>query len=253
MRFIDRTGEINYNTFGSKMEVIKCNGAKDIDIYFEEYDYIARNKQYNKFKNGTIKCPYETRTFNKGYIGEGKYSTKKDGKETREYRIWHDMLRRCYDEDYHKRQPTYKDCEVCKEWLCFQNFAKWYEENYYEINGEKMQLDKDILHKGNKIYSPETCIFVPARINSLFTKRNASRGKNPIGVYWSSHFQKYVSSINCEGVQITLGYFNNVEEAFKIYKLEKEKEIKRIADKYKFYIPNNLYKAMYEYKVEISD
>ena len=60
--------------------------------------------------------------------------------------------------------------------------GKWIENNYYEIEGETMCLDKDILCKGNKIYSRDTCVFVPQRINSLFTKCDNARGDNPIGV-----------------------------------------------------------------------
>ena len=86
------------------------------------------------------------------------------------------MLRRCYDEKLHKKYPTYIDCKVCEEWLNFQNFAKWYYNNYYEIENEKICLDKDILHKGNKIYSPDNCVFVPNNINVLFVKSDKSRG-----------------------------------------------------------------------------
>ena len=65
------------------------------------------------------------------------------------------------------------DCSVYEGWHNFQNFAKWYEDNYYEIEEEQMHLDKDILVKGNKVYSPDTCVFVPETINGLFVKSNA--------------------------------------------------------------------------------
>lgn len=80
------------------------------------------------------------------------------------------MLERCYSARYQERKPTYKGCSVCDEWLNYQNFAKWYDDNYYEIKGEIMCLDKDILVKGNKIYSPENCVFVPNYINVLFAR-----------------------------------------------------------------------------------
>ena len=82
------------------------------------------------------------------------------------------MLGRCYNEYNLKRRPTYKGCEVCDEWLNFQNFAEWFDNNYYTIDNEAVCLDKDILIKGNKTYSPEACVFVPITINSLFTKIN---------------------------------------------------------------------------------
>ena len=185
---IDRTGERGINTFGSEMIIVGYRMNRDIDVYFPEYDWIAKNREYKNFKNDKIKCPYERRVFGVGYIGEGKYKTTENGKNTRIYSTWHDMLRRCYSEKVHERNPTYIDCEVCEEWYDFQAFAEWYEKNYYEIEGEIMHLDKDILHKGNKIYSKETCIFVPEKINILFVKNNKNRGDCPIGI---SLFKKW--------------------------------------------------------------
>ena len=118
---LDRTGEENINNFGSKMIITGYRTNRDIDVYFPEYDWTIKNVQYNNFKKGQIKCPYERRTYGKGYLGEGSYKAKENGKTTRVYKSWKSMLQRCYDSKYHERQPTYIDCEVCNEWLCFQN------------------------------------------------------------------------------------------------------------------------------------
>ena len=249
---IDRTGEISYNNFGSKMEIIRYNRNDDIDIYFEEYDWVFKNATYQCFKQGSIVCPYERRTYGVGYIGEGIYKTRENSKKTKTYIIWSGILKRCYSIE--GKNVTYKNCEVCEEWHNFQNFAKWYEENYYECNKEKMHLDKDILYKGNKIYSPKTCIFVPQRINNLFTKRQNDRGSNKIGVTW--HKRDKVYEVNCNnynGKHKYLGRFKTEEEAYQSYKIYKEKVIKQVADEYKPYIPRELYDAMYRYKVEITD
>ena len=167
---IDRTGEIGINTFGSKMIIVEYRGAKDIDVYFPEYDWIAKGVQYNNFKNGKIKCPYEKRYYGVGYIGEGKYKVWENGKNTKCYKTWHNMLNTCYDEKFHEKYPTYIGCEVDKNWHNFQNFAEWYYNNYYEIEGGKMCLDKDILYKHNKVYPSKTCIFLAQTINSIFVK-----------------------------------------------------------------------------------
>lgn len=162
------------------------------------------------------------------------------------------MLKRCYDKNWKQKHPTYKDCTVCDEWHNFQNFAQWYEENYYEIPGEIMQLDKDILIKGNKVYSPDTCCFVPGDINSLFIKSDEIRGNLPIGV--TKEKDKYMAQCqNTLGYKRRIGLFNTPEEAFDAYKKRKEKIIKEIANKYKEYIPDKLYKAMYNYEVEWED
>ena len=169
------------------------------------------------------------------------------------------MLKRCYDEEYLKKYLTYKGCEVAKNLLNFQNFGDWYEDNYYKIPSEKMHLDKDILVKGNKIYSAENCIFVPERINTLFTKCDKVRGECPIGVSYSKQDKKFQTYCRVydfkenKGKQIHLGYYETLEQAFEIYKQFKEQYIKQVADEYKDKIPQKLYDAMYNYEVEITD
>lgn len=250
----DRTGEINYNKHGSKMIVYKYITNENIDVYFPEYNWVAKHVQYNTFKRGYVKCPYEKSVHGVGYIGEGKYKVSENGKETEIYRIWRGVLCRCYVSRIHEKHPTYKDCEMCEEWHNFQNFAEWYEENYYEIEGEKMCLDKDILFKGNKLYSPNTCVFVPHNVNSLFTKGDSVRGELPIGVAIDKRQNKYQAQCrNQYNKRKWLGYYSTPEEAFQVYKNFKENLIKQVADKYKSYIPEKLYNAMYKYEVEIDD
>ena len=257
MKKIDRTGEVSVNNFGSKIIIKEYRKATDIDIYFPEYDFSFEHATYNSFKKGLIKCPYEPRIFGVGYLGEGKYKTRENGKQTDEYRIWYNMLMRCYDPKIYEKYPTYKGCAVEEYLLNFQHMGEWIEENYYEVPGERMHLDKDILHKGNKIYSRETCIFVPERINTLFVKCNKSRGKDPIGVSPrpSGNYLAYCN--NGYGKQIPLGTYATKEEAFKVYKERKEKIIKETIDLYEGIIAEPYYsrlkKAMYNYKVEITD
>ena len=257
---IDRTGEERLNNFGSKMVITRYKNKRDIDIYFPEYDWTAKNVNYDNFKKGKIKCPYEPRVYGVGYIGEGKYKTHdENGKLTNTYKAWHDMLKRCYDSKLHEKYPTYIDCEVDKKWLDYQNFAKWYENNYYEIEGQKMTLDKDILCKGNKIYSPKNCIFVPERINTLFIKCDSTRGEYPIGVCYDKQNKKFRACCRIYDFKENkskikyLGCYNTPENAFEVYKQFKEKYIKEIADYYKEQIPKKLYDEMCKYQVEITD
>ena len=256
---IDKTGEKNINTFGSEMIIVKYRTNKDIDVYFPKYNWTFKGTTYSNFKKGEIKCPYEPRVYGVGYVGEGEYKCRENGKDTKVYRTWYDMLRRCYDEKNLKRNPTYIDSEVCDKWLNFQNFAKWFYENYYEIEGQKMCLDKDILNKGNKIYSPDTCVFVPHNINMLFVKCDKDRGNYPIGVHYHKASGKFQAQCNVYDFKENksknkyLGLYNTVEQAFEVYKRFKEKYIKEVADHYKDQIPDKLYQALYNYEVEITD
>ena len=256
-RKIDRTGEERVNNFGSKMMIKEYRNRRDIDVYFPEYNWIFKHAQYNQFKNGKIKCPYEPRYFCKGYLGEGKYKCRENGKLTDEYDIWYNALKRCYNPKYQEKHSTYKDCIVEDHLLNFQNMGEWIENNYYEVPGEKMCLDKDILRKGNKVYSRDTCIFVPQRINLLFTKCDKSRGDNPIGVTPRPSGNYQVHCNNGYGKKIPLGTYSTEEEAFQVYKQYKEKVIKKVIDEYEGKIPEPFYSrlktAMYNYKVEIDD
>jgi hypothetical protein len=254
----DRTGEKNINNFGSEMIITEYRKWNDIDVYFPQYDWGARNRAYCDFKKGNIKCPYEPNVYGVGYIGEGEYKSKENGKSTKVYSTWRSMLQRCYDSEYHGKHSTYIGCSVIEEWLNFQNFAKWFEENYYEVPNEIMNLDKDILIKYNKIYSPETCIYVPQTINKLFVKRDSKRGNNPIGVSDCENGKYIVQCwlINPEtgkSKQEYLGCYETQEKGFEVYKYYKEKNIKMVADYFKKYTPERLYDSLYKYEVEITD
>lgn len=245
-------GEESISKYGHKMVITEYENKNNVVVHIPEYNYSTK-AYYSQFKNRTITTPYDRTKYGIGFIGEGKYKVRINGKLTNEYNTWSNMMARGYDEKYKKKSPTYEDCTVCEEWHNFQNFAKWYEENYYEVENEKMNLDKDILVKRNKKYSPDTCMFVPSTINRVFTKRQNDRGKFLIGVSWDKScecFKAYCSTLNKREY---IGSYNNEFKAFLAYKYFKEKYIKKIAEKYRGAIPERLYIAMYNYEVETED
>lgn len=184
-----------------------------------------------------------------GFIGQGNYKTSVNRKKTKEYSKWNNILHRCYDKNYKENNPTYKDVTVCEEWHNFQVFAQWFEDSYIE----GFQLDKDILSKSTKIYSPETCCFVPIEINSLFKKFNSGVNSLPRGISYDKINNKYKVSVSKSGKTITKGRYSTVEEAVNIYKIEKETEIKRVANKYKYQITQQVYQALINYKITYND
>jgi hypothetical protein len=253
MKKTNRVGETLFNNFGSEMEIVEYRGNGDIDVFFAEYNWTARNVQYGQFIKGTLKCPYERRLRGVGYMGDGHYKSKENGKLTKAYVAWKGMMERCYSEEYLTQHPTYRGCTVCEEWQNFQTFCKWFDDNYYEIEGQVMNLDKDIMVRGNKEYGPETCIFVPQEINLLFTKSDATRGEYPVGVYYHTGKKKYVAQCNTYKKRKHIGYYNSVQDAFLAYKDFKEAYVKKVANDYIEDIPYSLYEAMMEYTVEIGD
>ena len=254
-KLIDRIGEINHNNYNNKMIIIDYNSSNNVIVKFE--DGAIKKCDYRDFKNGSVVSPYDKTVMKVGRLGEGKYKIRENNKPMLIYTQWRSMIQRCYSPLELEKRPTYRDCTICEEWLNFQNFAKWYENNYYTVNDEIMNLDKDILHKGNKIYSPNNCIFTPKDINTLIVKNDAVRGKYAIGTHYDKDRNKFKAQctihINGKRYNKNLGRYNTEIEAFNAYKKFKEQHIKEIADKYKPYIPNKLYEAMYNYKVEITD
>jgi len=212
---------------------------------------LGMTKISNRGKRMTIIIYTELLIYGHGIIDSGNTYDEK-GKLLKSYTAWHGMLSRSLSEYEKSRHPTYKDVTCCKEWLHYSTFKKWFDINYYEIEGQKMDLDKDILFKDNKIYSPETCVFVPRRINTMFMKHSAKRGVYPIGVYFNKTRNNYTARCLCEYDKF-LGSFATSEKAFNVYKEYKEKRIKEVADEYKNRIPLKLYEAMYNYIVEITD
>lgn len=164
------------------------------------------------------------------------------------YLIWRNMLRRCYVAD-DMTLPTYKGCSVCQEWHILSNFKMWFDENYVE----GYALDKDILVKGNKIYGPDTCCFVPQEINNL--ARGFLRQRDlPIGVS-KRYGNRYCATLQWQGVRIHLGTFDTPEAAFLAYKKAKEQYVKELSEKYykEGKITERVYNALLNYRVEITD
>jgi hypothetical protein len=248
----DRIGEIRFNNFNNKMTLVEYRDAKDITVLFDEFNYYKKTN-YQNFKNGSVKIPYDKSIYGIGFIGEGEYTSTYNNIKTLQYMFWHSMMNRCYSEKFHKNRPLHVDCYVCEEWHNFQNFAEWVDENYYKVNDEIMCLDKDILVKGNKIYSPETCIFVPSLINSLLNRQTRKRGDYPIGVSKHKQCDMYSSECSLNKDKIKIGLFNTPIEAFIKYKEVKEKVIKDTAENYKNFIPTRLYEALINYIVREDD
>ena len=115
------------------------------------------------------------------------------------------------------------------------------------------QLDKDILVKGNKLYSPDTCLFVPKEINTLLTHRRKDKGLYPVGVSYKPRINRYRAQISKFKKVIHLGCFITPEEAFQAYKTAKEAYIKEVAEIYKDQIDPRVYEALMNYQVEITD
>lgn len=239
------------------MKIVKYTAYKEIIVEFQD-DYNALvSTRYDHFLDGSVKNPYYPSVYGKGMIGN-KYPSVVNGKKTKEYQAWVNILQRCFDKEYKDKHYTYKDVTCCKEWLLFENFYEWMhsQENFDKwLNNNRWAVDKDIIVKDNKTYSPNTCCLVPHNINLLFTKNNKCRGTLPIGV--EKYRNKFKSSCMnpFTNKRDFLGCYETIEFAFQAYKEYKEYLIKQIA-KIEFgngNITRRCYDAMIKYIVKIDD
>jgi hypothetical protein len=129
------------------------------------------------------------------------------------YQRWHSMIRRCYDPKYQEKNPTYRGCSVVRGWLLFSGFRAW----MVDQDWEGMDLDKDIIKPGNKVYSPENCCFITHELNSLLCDSAAQRGLLPQGICWHRQHRKYHAKIMLNSKRKHLGYFINPEAASRAY------------------------------------
>ena len=215
---------------GYEIEIIEYRGYYNciIKLYTDENktSFLLVDKPLKIFKKGEIKNPYHKSVMGVGFVGEGLYKPSKDNKDTKEYTRWYCMLRRCYDKKYQEKHPTYKGCTVDERWHNFQVFAEWHERNYNLETMQGWHLDKDIVCKECKIYSPETCMFLPKEINNLFKE-----GKNLNSVRKKGN--RFLSYLSINNKQEYLGSFYSKEEAKKCSKDRKLLYVAEIIEKFK--------------------
>lgn len=192
--------------------------------------------------------------FGIGYLESGDFHCcDRYGRIDEAYVKWYSMIRRCYSSVVHKRQPAYAECEVCEEWLNYQNFAKWYYSHELE-DGIKWELDKDLLRSNNKIYSPETCVLIPKDINALLTLRKNDRGKYPLGVCKRVDKKTgtvyYVARVNDRNKRLQGKYRYSVEEAYEDYKKLKREIIAQRIDEFEEVLDDKVIQALRNLNLE---
>lgn len=225
------------------MKIVSYISAKNISVQFDD-GFILDNVGYGNFVRGSVTNPYAPSLCNIGFMGYGEFDSN-----NKAHNIWRGMIERCYGSNKNRvRDLSYSECKVSPDWHNYQNFARWYESNYYQIEGEVMMLDKDILFRDNKTYAEDFCVIAPSSINMLINGRNrVDSGDLPLGVTYN--YKKYEASCNKNGKRIYLGLYNTPHEAHAAYKSYKEKLIKEVASFYKNRIPDKLYNALMNYEV----
>ena len=247
----DCVGKMCKSLNSGDFKIVKYNDYGNVEIQFltTGYETVAH---LGSIRNGEIKDPYSPSVCGVGVVGT-KCPSIINGVQTKEYELWKSMLRRCYSDKYQKKYQTYEGCEVSDNFKSYEYFYEWCNKQI-GFDNKGWQLDKDLLTKGNKVYSENTCVFIPAEINLVLTKCTASRGEHVIGVCWHKARKAFMAQVGKgKGKLKHLGYFKTETEAFNAYKQAKEVFVKEQANEWKGKIDDRAYNALMNYQVEITD
>lgn len=210
--------------FGT-VQVIENKGSRDVTVKFLNTGTVSSGLQRGNVIRGAVKDFFVPTVEGVGFLGTDRRVNKLPS-----YRCWKHMIVRCYSENYHSTRGSYKGCSVCVDWHNFCNFEKWFDENHIE----GYHLDKDLLLQGNKVYSPETCCFIPAYINSSIVEK----GKDVDGCETGVSKRRKKGSTEYNGlynVQFSgtyLGRTSNLNKANELYRDFKKLYLEEVADKF---------------------
>lgn len=227
-----------------KCVVVDYINYENVTIEFIDTGYKTKTRMDNLIR-GKVKDYLYPSVYNQGILGVDFCN---DEVKTKQFMLWKNMLKRCYSEVSLKESPTYHNCKVSDNFVEYPYFKEWCNKQI-GFDQKGWELDKDILIKGNKIYSEETCCFVPKEINLAFVKKEKSRGDYLIGVDFHKARKQYRARCGTKH----LGWFSTELEAFNVYKHTKEAYIKELANKWKDQIDPRIYEALMNYQVEITD
>ena len=247
----DCVGKVFKSLNSGDFKVVKYNDSVNVEIQFLNTGF-ETTVELGNIRNGKVKDPYVPSVHGVGISGT-KYPIRVNGTLTKEYALWNSILTRCYSDTCKKKNPTYEGCKCSDNFLHYEYFYEWCHKQV-GFSNKNWHLDKDLLIKGNKVYSESACIFIPQEINSMLLKSDKKRGEYLIGVSWNKRNKAFVAMVSQnKGNPEYLGYFNTELEAFNAYKTAKEIYIKELANKWEGKIDERAYNALMNYTVEITD
>ena len=238
-------GKVFTSTNSGDFKVVEYIDQKNVVIEFL-YTGTRLVARIGNILNGLVKDRMYPSVYGVGITGE-KIPVV-DGKRCKQRELWVRMLDRCYSKG--KNKPTYEGCSVSENFKYYPFFKEWCEKQIgFDVKG--FALDKDILVKGNKVYSEDACVFVPQEINNILTyKKSTNKGLSASVALQKSG--RYSVSFRKDRITQNLGRFDTPEEAFQAYKQAKESYIKEVAEKWKGDIDPRVYEALMNWTVEIN-
>ena len=233
---------------GQEVKVVKYVNTTNILIQFP--DKHITTTYLSCINKKVVKDVMSPSVVGYGYLGVGHQKTKdENGKDFKSYNMWASMIRRVFLPDKDRKN----DLKICDEWLNYQEFANWFDLNYYEIEDCEVIITNTFFNKDEKMYSPETTIFLPRFINLLINTNGHGDKKLPRGISYDCKrfiepyrvsFKKYKENTKC------YGSYQTFQEAYKVLKYEKEKYIHEVADELIDVLPYKIFSELKNYKME---
>lgn len=240
MRERIKVGDIYESAVYGRAEVIELLRAPKIKIKFLATGYECVVFRGN-LPRGSFRDPYARVVEGVGYMGVGVHCSR-----SRAFNVWNNMIKRCYEKIKAHNNVTYEGCSVESSWHNYQNFAEWY---YKQLNNGVNELDKDLLVRGNKVYSEDTCTLIPYQLNIALQENRVNRGHFPPGVYFKKKNKNFIAQLALgDGVQKHLASCATAEEARRIYLSAKKEQLKELAEQYKHLISEEAYHALYKWE-----
>ena len=211
--------------FGECVVVDDSLGSKKLRVRFKDtgYETTATAQQFRKQKVRDRSIPI----FLFGFGVNDSVGIIK-GSEPKGYRLWRDMVARCYSVKKLFRNKSYETCTISSDFVRYSDFASWCKDQV-GFDMDNYHLDKDILSTCGKIYSKDTCCFIPRELNCLYKSI----------LHWKKgdmnhSFLKgvYVCRITRFGKTFNLGSFKTIGEADLVYSVAKMNYIKDVCVKY---------------------
>lgn len=243
----EMVGQVFETNGGVDCVVIKYKSTKEVWVKFLDIHGYEVSTQLTDLKFGKVKNPYAPSIHGVGYVGVGKHKVSVASRKTKTHQVWSSMMERGYCEKYKYKNPTYLECSVHPDWHNFQVFAEWY--TNHESYGLGYHLDKDLLIKGNKVYSEDTCCLLPRDINAAILSGGSCRKDLPVGVYLIKRNSKYFSSVRKFNKNTHLGVFSTIDEAAEAYKIAKKAHLIELANIWKETIDSKVYEALLKWEV----
>lgn len=256
-------GEVYRNKEGFQYEIVAYKNALEVTIKWLDCGTLQVCSAHDAHR-GTLKYLNRPSVFGIGYLGYGRFVPGERRMEAWQERInpvlhrhWRHVLERTIAGRDIKR---YEDCQVVEEWYNFQNFCEWAikqkNSTRKEENGRLWHLDKDMVSRGNRLYCPELCVFLPNEVNAFYTKKEIGNtgypGVNYIKPGSKNAKEGYIARCCIGEERKYLGYYYSPEQAFEKYRQCKEAAARELANKWEGEIDPRVIEYLATFKLDFN-